>query len=281
MARKISEIKKIITDEFIANDAVIEMYGLQEGDTFDSKFSKVSIENILFYVFAFCAWTVEVLFDTHKKEVEDYIANMRPHTLRWYSTIAKSYQHGATLDGDTDKYNNSGFTEEQVETMQVVKYAAATENGGVLRIKLATGAERARQPLTQEQLDGFKYYISRVKDAGVIVEVINEPANEFDVTMDVYYNPMVLNSNLERIDGDSSGSVRSIIAQFVEELPFNGEYRNSDLIDKLLHADGVEFIEFSSASCDGQIINAFITPSSGYFKVGDLNNIRAIMYESV
>ena len=280
MARSVEEIKKIMTDSFTSDETIKNAYSLQPGDTFDSRFSRVSIENIFFYIVAFCVWTLEVLFDKHKLEVETYIDNLRPHTLRWYAAKAKMYQHGMNLDGDTDNYNNSNLTTEQIDEMCVVKYAAAVENGGILSLKIATGSQTNRQPLTQIQLNGFTHYISRVKDAGVIVNVVNELANVFDTVIDIYYNPMVLNENLERIDG-SGDSVRQFIARFVENLPFNGEYRNSALIDALMHFEGIEFVDFKGATCDGIAIDAFIVPSSGYFKIQPtgLTGLIGIMYD--
>ena len=50
MARTIAEIKQEMCEAFIAESAVRERYGLTEGDTFDGKFSKVSIEGLLLYV---------------------------------------------------------------------------------------------------------------------------------------------------------------------------------------------------------------------------------------
>jgi hypothetical protein len=278
MARTINEIKKSMTDSFMGNETIMNMYNLQHGDTFDGKFSKVSIENILFYIFAFSVWTLEMIFDKHTAEVEEYINTRRPHTLRWYATKSKEYEHGMNLDGDNDFYDNSALPDEQIEAMKVVKFAAATENVGTVNIKVATGGETNREPLTEEQYNGFRFYINRVKDAGVILNVINQPANVFDASIKIYYNPMVLNSDLERIDGSGDG-VREFISKFVENLPFNGEYRNSALIDALSHYEGIEFVEFLGATADGNAIDAYITPSSGYFTASDLQNLTAIMYE--
>lgn len=52
MARTITEIKKSMTDRFMSDATILERYGLKAGDSFDAKFSKVSIENILFFTVA-------------------------------------------------------------------------------------------------------------------------------------------------------------------------------------------------------------------------------------
>ena len=64
--------------------AVRERYGLRAGDRFDDKFSKVSIEGLLFYVVAFGMWAMEKLFDSHKAEADAMLADRTPHTTRWY-----------------------------------------------------------------------------------------------------------------------------------------------------------------------------------------------------
>ena len=56
MARTIAEIKQEMTDAWMAEGAVRERYGLSGSDTFEGKFSKVSIEGLLFYVVAFGIW---------------------------------------------------------------------------------------------------------------------------------------------------------------------------------------------------------------------------------
>lgn len=51
----------------MAESAVRDKYGFTSSDTFEGRFSKVSIEGLLFYVVAFGIWVLEKLFDTHKK----------------------------------------------------------------------------------------------------------------------------------------------------------------------------------------------------------------------
>lgn len=84
MARDIATIKQEMADAFMAESAVRERYGFTASDTFDSKFSKVSIEGLLFYVVAFGMWAMEKLFDSHKAEVDAMLADRTPHTTRWY-----------------------------------------------------------------------------------------------------------------------------------------------------------------------------------------------------
>ena len=52
MARSINDIKKTMTDAFMADADIREKYGLTADDTFDDSFSSVSLEKILFYIIA-------------------------------------------------------------------------------------------------------------------------------------------------------------------------------------------------------------------------------------
>ena len=66
----------------MAESAVRDKYGFTSSDTFEGRFSKVSIEGLLFYVVAFGIWVLEKLFDTHKEEVSTMLADRTPHTTR-------------------------------------------------------------------------------------------------------------------------------------------------------------------------------------------------------
>jgi hypothetical protein len=221
-------------------------------------------------------WTLEKLYDLHKAEVAAIIAELKPHSLRWYVSKAKAFMLGKALVADSDYYDTTGMTDEQITAAQVVKYAAAVEKSAVVYLKIATspdpseGGEAA--PLTPEQAEGFKAYIKEVKDAGVVVEVVNEPAEHFRLTMTVYYDPMVMDSAGMAFNGTTP--VQDIIKKFIKDLPFNGEYRNVALVDALQQIEGVVIPELHLAetSRDGQSwdeVNAKANPYSGYYKIYD------------
>ena len=57
--RTIEQIKETIAVDFMNNETVADMFGFPAGDNFAAHFSKVSIINILFYLFASAAWVLE------------------------------------------------------------------------------------------------------------------------------------------------------------------------------------------------------------------------------
>lgn len=270
-----------MTDYFVRNETIQALYELDPEKSFEDQFSKVSLESILFYVVAVSVWTLEKLFDRHKQECEDLINELKPHSLRWYANKAKAFQFGKSLVPDTDQYDNTNLTDEKIREQQVVKYSAVTEKAAIVYVKVATGSEGARTQLSPEQEAALSAYFKEVKDAGVKLNIVNHPADEFNVKIDVYYDPQVFDDGLNRLDGTGK-KVHDTVASFVENLPFNGEYRNSALINALTELDGVVLVELKQSTANGQPINAKCVPESGYFRVDKESlGINAIAYEPV
>ncbi len=265
--RTIEEIKKSITEAWMKDQTLAAAYGFSEGS--DWPFSKVSIENTLCYIVAAAIWTHERLFDAHQAEITDLVAQKKPHSLRWYVDKVKQFRAGVPLADDSDEYAD-GMTDDEIEASQVVKFAAANESSGMVYIKVATESGGTKSPLTAEQVEGLKEYIAEVKDAGVRVEVINQPACSLRLQLDIHYNPMVLDGSGNNIS-TGVNSVKTAIEAYISNLPFNGEYRNSALIDALQAVDGVVIPELTAAteSYDGvtwTTINAKAQPYSGYYR---------------
>ena len=107
-------------------------YGFEVGADFNNTFSKVSIESLLLYIVAAAIWTLEKLFDTHTKEVTDYIATMKPHSLRWYVEKAKAFMYGYPLIEGTDQYNTEGMEDEDIAAAKIITFAACTESEATL-----------------------------------------------------------------------------------------------------------------------------------------------------
>lgn len=270
-----------MTDYFVRNETIQALYELDPEKSFEDQFSKVSLESILFYIVAVAVWTLETLFDRHKQEVTELIDELKPHTRNWYRNKALAFQFGQSLITDTDTYDNAGLRAEEVAARQVVKYAAVVEVAAVVYVKVAGGEEGNRQPLSAEECTALKAYFNEVKDAGVALTVVNREADRFGIDIDIYYNPQIFNGALERLDGRGT-TVHDTITDFVENLQFNGEYRNSALINALSGVEGVELVDLHAATANGSAITARCTPESGYFSIApEEMNIKAIAYETI
>jgi len=290
MARTIQEIKNEMTSAFMADETLASKYGFAPKSSFEETFSIVSIESIFFFIIATCMWTLETLFDSHKKEIADLIESKKPHRLKWYRNKALAFQYGRALDEDADTYA------EVVESEKVVKYASAVEYQGRLYIKVAKGGA-VKEPLSLGEQGALIAYFSDIKDAGVVLEVVNKPADHFALDMDVYYDPMVFNAQGLRLD-TGADTVRDTIKNYLQNgIPFNGEYRNVSLVDVLQQLYGVVIPElkiartvsesdFQSAkggSVAWKTIQAKHLPESGYYKIYNDSDLvlKFIAYQSI
>jgi len=279
MARTIATIKADLATQFMTNSTLADKYGFTVGDAFDSTFSKVSFESIWLYICAYCAYVIEVLFDTHKAEIDNEITNKKPHSRTWYENMAKAFMFGYSLVTNEDYYDTSNLTDAQITAAQVVKYAAAVEKSGVVYLKIAgEDSSGERKPVTDAQKTAFDAYIKDVRDAGVVVKTINDSPQHFRLTMTVYYDPMVLDATGMKLT-DGSYPVTNAVKSFIVNLKFNGEYRNASLVDSLQAIDGVVIPELalSELSSDGitwTSVDVKATPDSGYCKVYNDTDLR-------
>lgn len=261
MARTINEIQQSMLDS-IAADPVL-------GQKLTST-SKTALHRLLTRIVAVCAWTIETLFDTLRAELSDLLAAMKPHTLRWYANKALEFQAGRSLATDSDKYDNTGLTEDQIEATKIVKYVAVTEQQKNLRIKVATDTGDL-VPLDEDQLKSFTEFMSRVKDAGVKLQIDSLPADKLKLTLRIYYDPLILDSVGQRIDGTDLSPVQSAVKNYLKNLPFNGTFVLAYLVDALQKVDGVVIphivtAEATYAAIPFTAIDVKYLPDAGYLR---------------
>lgn len=241
--------------------------------------SVVAIWRLIMYIISDALHNHELIFDEHKKEVNTIVTNKTPHRPSWYVDRALMFQFGYTLVAGKDYYDNSALTEDQIESSKVVKYAAAIQSRdkSILFLKVATDNGGSRVPLPANQLEALKAYFEEIADAGVYIEFINDPADDMRLTLDIYYNALILDNTGSRLDYSSATPVQDAIRNFLANLPFNGSYTNQGLIDVLQKVDGVEIAELKYAASrygaytEFTEINAREIAHSGYYKVTDAN----------
>lgn len=295
MARSITVIKDSITTDFMSNETIASAYEFPVGSSFTSHFSAVSIESILFYIVSAAIWVLESLFDIHSKEMTDLLDTKRPHRPIWYRNKALDFRYGYPLIEDSDEYDLTGMTDDQIQAARVVKYASAPEYQGRLYIKVAG---EGPDVLTVYQETALKAYINEIKDAGVVVEVVNKAADHFALNMTIYYDAMVYSANGLRLD-TGADTIRDTIKEFIKSLPFNGEYRNISLVDALQALEGVvipeltltrtvsaekyDAAEAAEEEIPWETIQAKHISESGYYKVYDDEdmNLTFIAYQTI
>jgi len=263
MARTISQIQQSIIDAKNA-DPVLSLLLTST--------SNVAIWTLWTYIVAVCQWTLENLFDQHVAEVDNIIATMKPHTLQWYATMAKAFQFGYSLPADSDTYDNTGIDPSVIATSQVVNYAAATELPKTLRIKVATTTAGALAPLSGTQLTAFTAYMNVIKDAGVRLQITSGNPDSLRLSIDVYYDALVLDNTGARLDGTENTPVQDAINTFLQNLPFNGLFVVNYLVAYLNAVSGVvnadvKLVQANFGALPYTAIDPEYQPDAGYLRI--------------
>jgi len=260
-------------------------------DVLDST-SKVAIWRLWLYIVAYACWTLETIFDTHKSEVSEMLAQQKPHTARWYRNKALAFQYGFDLIDETDLFDNTGSSEDQIEASKIIKYSAVTEatTESRLIIKIATESNGELNPISEGEKEAFNAYMQEIKDAGNNITVINYRPDILQLNLQIYRDPLVLDASGQKITGVGVGTkpVETAIKTYLKNLPFNGELVLAHLIDALQQVEGVKIPHVISAESKWidasvndygifQPIDVKKIPISGYFKIENFDSISYVV----
>ncbi|WP_212006505.1 hypothetical protein [Chitinophaga sp. HK235] len=272
MARTIQEIQSQIIDKIASSR---ELQAL-------NNISNTSIYRLFVYVVAVCQWTLDQLFDLHKQEVNDLISRMKPHSMKWYAEKAKLFQYGFNLKQESDEYDNTDATTEEITASRVVSFCAIVEQPdgrGVLALRVKAASNQGDlQKLTADQLLAFTTYMNTIKDAGVRLLVSSDPADNLRLRINIYYNPLVLSSNGSRLDGNGPNPVVTAIRNYLKQLPFNGWLVLTYLTDALQQVDGVVIPQILQAEArygtlPFKAFDVMYQPDAGYLRIDEENDL--------
>lgn len=281
MARTINQISDSIIARIVSEP---KLAGL-------TSYSKTSVWGLIVYCVSFGIWVLETLFDTHKAEIDTALANQKKGSKLWYRNMALAFQYGFDLIADTDQFDNTGYTPEQIEASKIIKYAAVTESDAESRliIKVATeNADEVLAPINETQKLAFDYYIDEINYAGVKYTIINYAPDRLQLNLTIKIDPKVIDTSGTKIlmSATDVGTkpVETALAEFMKELPFDGKLVLNALIDKLQAVEGVVNPILNSASTSWidvntqgygsmQSIYGEVLPVAGYF-TWSLDNVE-------
>jgi len=278
------------TLEQIQTSMITELQATELGASLTST-SGSALWRLLLFVVSMAIYTLEGLWDIFKEQVDALIAQNQAHTQDWYRNKALGFLLGVPVIPGTDKFNITELSDEAIAAAKVVKQAAAIKlysaNGyGILRIKLAGGdGEGNLQPLTVEALTAADYYMrNHVVDAGTQLEVTSGMADKLLLDLDVYFDPKILNSFGQRLDGTNNTPVQNAIDDFLKNISFNGRLNIEELKRAIRNVQGVvENKANQAASKYGDYtydqqgipnvgpIDIFRVADSGYLVIDELN----------
>ncbi len=284
MARTTAEIKKTMTDAFLADATIRARYGLKAGATWSGSFSDVSLENVLLWVVAACCHVVEVLTEQWVTEVEGQMASAVVASVPWYYKVAKAFQYGdaLTLDEGTGQYKYA--TEDTAK--QVVKYVAVRDRGTSVEI-LASG-EKDGEPAALEAgvLTAFKQYMNRVKIAGVVLNIRSQAADRLTIGATIWVDPLVVGSDGKRLS-DGVRPVDEAVKTYLKNIAYGGTFNKTKLVDAIQAVEGVEDVELGECqymTADGSVWTTVkgnnYTAAGGSLTAEGLENSMSYVVES-
>ncbi len=241
MARSVQEIYDALIAE---KEALAILSGLEPNpDEFQTflqdltSSSKVAIWRLFIYVVAFGHWVIEVLFDRHVETVTALKYILITGTIRWYQQKALEFQYGDSLT-----WNNAQYVYDPInEVNQIVKRAAVIASGGITRVKVAKldvdGVTPI--PLTAPENVSFTAYMQTIAFAGVNVIVISTDADDIIIAATIYYDPLVLTPTGALITDGAIFPAEDAINGYLSNLPFNGVFNKTELVDALQEAEGI------------------------------------------
>ena len=207
--------------------------------------SKASVFNLWAYIVAFVMCTLDNVFDLHKNEVDADIAMLKPHSQTWYQALALRFQYGQDTIPGTDQYANTGLSDTAIAAQKIIAQAAVTEVSTAtaigLRVKVVKLVSGSYAQLITAELNAFTAFMNKQKDAGVNIIAQSLPADKLRLTIEVFYDPLILKSDGSRIDGTAATPVLDGIKAYLKALPYNGEYANTRLSNALQQVSGVVF----------------------------------------
>lgn len=266
-------IKSEITQQFIADPNIIQLYDLQPGLTYEDQFSVASFEDILFS-------QLSAALSLHEQIVEENAKNSRPHPVRWYKKQCLNYLDGLSLTWVEDQFFYYDTTNiNNVDERRIIKQCSVLEsNNGELVIKVAKEVNGQLQPLSTDELNRFKAYVRDIKAAGTRIRFINLPADTLKIALTVYVDINLIDLQTGRLlnTAEEVYPVKDAIQSYLSNLEFNGAFVKEFFRDQIQKAEGVKrpLIDLLQSQYLGfpfQNIEDWEVPNSGYYKADDVN----------
>jgi hypothetical protein len=227
--------------------------------------SKVAIWRLWLWIVAVGSWVIENLQDAHEAKVNAIIAADKPHTLNWYAAESKKFQYGHVISWITDHFGYSVIDEDA----RIVMYSAAVEETpGSVTIK---AMKKGSIVLSTIELDAFRAFWAKWKDAGVVLTCASLPINQLSFTATIYRNRSVLNADNTLIADPSKNAVTDPANAYVRSVGFNGTVYLLELIQQIKDQPGIRNVVLTIGDIDAGTWNPdglwTVVPESGFCEI--------------
>lgn len=225
--------------------------------------SAVAEWRLIAYVAAVAINTFEVIMDRFRIEMEDKTMQITPGTIRWYAEMCRRFQNGHSLKFDpvTAMY----YYPTNDPTARIASIVAIADRNAQLSIKVAKlNAEGAVKPFTSDELQNFTGYIETIHVVGTKYAIISTTPDLVRYNIEVFYDPIQPKTTME-------SRVKEALESFKSSIGFDGTLYSQQLIDAVLHCDGVLTVNTISlkrkgaTEADFTAVGPWSELHSGYF----------------
>lgn len=164
----------------------------------------------------------------------------------WYYRKALEFQIGGKL-AYNERTCKFGYTEVD-ESKRVVKNVAIRQvvDSGVTKLKVYFSDE-VKQPITGDIRRAFESYMREIGAAGTHYLFVSQGPDELRVHLHIYYDPLVMDSTGQRLDGGGK-PVEETIERYLNALEYGGEFYASRLVDMIQDTAGVKDVTLDAAT---------------------------------
>lgn len=270
MAQTKAQLREQIKANFIANTALIELYDLVPGQTFDEHFSTASIEMIWLEQY------VDMIYN-HELIVAANAANSRPQNLPNFIETVLNFHDGLPLVWIDGQFGYNLSVVENPDERKIVDRCAVLESDdGELVVKVATSVNDELVPLQVDEAERLLFYLDDLKVPGVRIRLINQEADLLKVTLNVYVDPLVIDlaTGQQRNLTEEVYPVQVAIKEYLNNLEFNGAFVTNYFERAVEDKPGInlcEVVDLMHKYADFPFVDftTFKVPQSGYFKIQD------------
>lgn len=270
------EIKQQMTDKFMNDENVRNLYSITEEDTFAKKFPTGSIESILFYIVAYIIYIREKAHELWQSDVEATALATRYGTKQWWHKMALAWQYG-----DEIKVTNEGTLEYDAinEDKKLNKYCAVIAEDRTIYVKVAKQQGDDLEPLSADELTAFNEYLDDIKPLGIRTIGQSLPACSVKIDGSVFYD-------VQKDKTAVSTAVKTAIKTYLNSIVFGGVLFRTKLIDAIQQVDGVTDVQIEDivgVDADGNQthIDRTYRADGGYYQLKDENYQLVIEAEDI
>ena len=230
--------------------------------------SKVADWRLWIWVVATCAYALDVVFDLALIAFEELSKSSRFGTLPWYINKAYEFQYGNSLVFQNNEFQYATVT----PANQIIKRAAAQENGNIVNIKIAKLVANVPAKLNPTEKTAADTYFNTIKPAGITLNIISDDPDELRLYIKVNYDALVLDNLGQLLTASGTFPVEDTINNFLQSVIFDGTLELCNLIDQVQATIGVKsaYILAASARYGANPYTTFTEryyPNAGHMKI--------------